>query len=148
MKLLAELTGNAIGLDIAPTAVANCRAKGFRAFHEDFLTHSGVYDLVLSDGLIEHFEDFRPYVAGLCRLSGRYVMIIQTNHASFVTQILLFLERVIKPGINVPEYPHHVSAFIDDFSSHSFPLVGQRSILCGVSKILLFEKASGHTRND
>jgi len=141
LDCLSRITGNAVGLDVSPAAIAACRARGLRAMEGDLLEHPHTYDLVFSDGLIEHFEDFRPYLAGLCRLSRRYVMIAQTNHASPLITICLFLERLIKPGVNVPEYPHRLSAFIDEFSLHSFSLIGQGSILLGGLKVLLFEKA-------
>jgi SAM-dependent methyltransferase len=140
LSTLSQITGNAVGLDVSPAAVAACRARGLHAMQGDLLEHPSTYDLVFSDGLIEHFEDFRPYLAGLCRLSKRYLIIAQTNHASPLLQMLFLLERRLKPGVNVPEYPHRLPAFIDECAAHSFLLVGQTSILLGALKVLLFEK--------
>jgi SAM-dependent methyltransferase len=145
LELLSRIAGDAVGLDLSPTAVAACRARGLRAMEGNLLDHPHVYDLVFSDGMIEHFEDFRPYLAGLCRLSRRYVMIAQTNHSSLLIKTSLLLERLLKPKVNVREYPHRLSAFIDECSSHSFSLVGRGSILLGGLKVLLFEKADSNT---
>lgn len=140
LSLLLKITGSAVGIDISQTAVDRCRARGLLAFREDLLEHRNKYDLVFSDGLIEHFEDFRPFVAGLCRLSKRYVMIAQTDHSTLIVRILIKLENLFKPGVNVPEYPHLLSSFIEEFSRHSFRLLSRGSVLMGGYKVLLFKR--------
>ena len=142
LRLLSELTGNAVGLDIAPTAVAGCRARGLRAIHDNLLTHSGSYDLVFSDGLIEHFEDYHPFIAALCRLSRRYIMIVQVDHSIPVIKLLSRIEQWVKHSMNVPEYPHQISSFIEEFGRYSFLPVDRGKLLWGGIKVLLFSKTT------
>jgi len=129
------------GIDISPTAVQICQRKGLRNVSLEKLEEAeGKYDLVFSDGLIEHFRDFVPYAKHLMRLSNRYVLIVQSNHDSFLAKILLFLSERFGSGRLIPELDYKIPEFVSVFERNGFQLAEEKLIFFDTFKFLLFQK--------
>ncbi|HAM38257.1 MAG: hypothetical protein A2474_03960 [Elusimicrobia bacterium RIFOXYC2_FULL_34_12] len=129
-----------IGIDISNTAIDTCTKKGYTVFNRKLENENGNYDLVFSDGLIEHFQDFTLYAQHLMRISNKYVLLAQTDHDSIIVKILLFLENIFRKGENIYEYPHKIRDFINFFQKEKFKLVANENVFFKGFKILLFEK--------
>ncbi|MBF0382154.1 MAG: class I SAM-dependent methyltransferase [Magnetococcales bacterium] len=128
------------GIDVSPTAITVCRNKGLdvelRAVEEE----SKQYDLVSSDGMLEHFLNFEPMAQHMMRLSKRYVLIIQPNHGSFMGKTLPYLAELLRGDDIVMEYNYRIDDFIDIFKRNGFVIRQNIPVFMDVFRILLFEK--------
>lgn len=129
----------ATGIDISPSAVAVCRKKGLPAVLKDVVDETGTYDLVSSDGMLEHFLHFEPMAAQLMRISRRYVLLIQPNHGSFTGKTLAYLAELLRGHENIFEYNYRISDFIAVFDRQGFRLRKSLPVFRDVFRVLLFE---------
>ena len=130
-----------IGIDVSQSGLALCEKRGFVGGKDVFLmdaTRTSFpdrnFDLVFAEGVLEHFQDFTPFVKEMCRLSKKYVMLIQPNHFSLFGKLL----RV--RGEYVKEFPYKIKDFESAFRPFGFVLVYSRSVNFGEDWALLFEK--------
>ncbi|MBF0126789.1 MAG: methyltransferase domain-containing protein [Magnetococcales bacterium] len=130
----------AVGIDVSPTAVTVCNNKGLSVALRPVEEETGAYDLVSSDGMLEHFLDFEPMARHLMRLSRRHVLIIQPNHGSFFGRILPCLAEMVRGEEIVFEYNYRMRDFIDTFQRHGFRLQESVPVFADVFRILLFVK--------
>ena len=98
------------------------------------------YDLVSSDGMLEHFLNFEPYAQHLMRISRRYVLLIQPNHDSFCGKTLAYLSELLRGDANVFEYNYRIRDFISVFSRYGFEIAKNSPIFFDVFRLLLFRK--------
>ena len=77
----------------------------------------------------------------MCRISKKYVMIMQPNHHSFWGKTLAYLAQLIRGDRIVLEYNYRISDFIDAFEKYGFKVVVNKPVFCDVSRLLVFEKA-------
>jgi len=73
---------NCVGIDVSSHAVSVCRNKGLDVTQRKLEDITETYDMVSSDGMLEHFLNFEPYARQLMRISSNYVLLIQPNHDS------------------------------------------------------------------
>lgn len=80
---------NAIGIDYSKNSIKVCRWLGLvrnkDVFFKDIVKNNfkpKSFDLVFSHGLLEHLNNFQPVVNGMCKLSKKYVILLQPNHFS------------------------------------------------------------------
>ncbi|MFH1654809.1 MAG: methyltransferase domain-containing protein [Pseudomonadota bacterium] len=128
------------GIDISPEAVAVCRKKRLNATLMNLDAMDRQFDLVSSDGMLEHFLNFEPYAEHLVRISRRYVLLIQPNHGSFIGKTLAYLSELLVGDKNVYEYNYRIMDFINIFAGHGFNIVRNEKIFLDVFRLLLFEK--------
>jgi len=134
----------AIGIDLSDMAIKHCENKGLRLGKDVFKKDAkrtgfktGSFDLVFSDGLLEHFSDFTPIVKEMTRISNRYVLITQPNHFSLLDRLRQNLKRK-----DVHEYTYKLKDFVDTFEKFGYFLKYKKSIgLFFEYWILLFEKS-------
>ncbi|MBF0175318.1 MAG: methyltransferase domain-containing protein [Magnetococcales bacterium] len=131
---------NCLGIDISPTAVAICQERGLNAIEKNVMEESNLYDLVTSDGMLEHFLHFEPMAAQMMALSRRFVLLIQPNHGSFWGRVLPCLAELIKGEENMLEYNYRIADFVDVFHHHGFTVVANRPVFGDVFRILLFQR--------
>lgn len=129
------------GIDISQSAVKICTEKGLSARVCKLEDVTEKYDLVFSDGLLEHFLDFEFYVKELIRISSKYVLIIQTNHSSPFIRFCLWLELIFKGEENIYEYNYRIEDFVRSFEKNGAVFLRQIGIFNGAFAMLLFEKA-------
>ncbi|MFH0823481.1 MAG: class I SAM-dependent methyltransferase [Pseudomonadota bacterium] len=134
------------GIDVSPSAVAACRKKGLDVELGALEDETGTYDLVSSDGMLEHFLNFEPIAHHLMRISTRFVLIIQPNHGSFWGRTMVYLAELIRGDENVREYNYLIRDFVDVFESRGFILEKSVPIFADVFRILLFRKAAFGTQ--
>jgi len=128
------------GVDISPHAVSVCQQKGLMVSLQKLEDVTEQYDLVSSDGMLEHFLHFEPYALQLMRISGSYVLLIQPNHDSFRGKTLAYLAELIRGDQNVFEYNYRIKDFIDVFHRNGFQIVHNYPIFFNVFRLLLFNR--------
>ncbi|MBF0293602.1 MAG: methyltransferase domain-containing protein [Magnetococcales bacterium] len=128
------------GIDISPTAVAVCHNKGLTVALRAVEEETGGYDLVSSDGMLEHFLHFEPMAEHLMRLSRRHVLIIQPNHGSLVGKTLPYLAELLRGDEIVFEYNYRMRDFVEVFQKHGFALQESIPVFFDVFRILLFQR--------
>ncbi|RLJ02603.1 MAG: hypothetical protein DRP11_02845 [Candidatus Aenigmatarchaeota archaeon] len=138
MDVFMECGLDVVGIDVSPTSIKICKSKGLNVFlmdgsKTDFENRS--FDLVFSDGLLEHFEDFEPFVKEWCRIADRYVMLTQPNHFSVLGRILKSLNRH-----TVKEYSYRIIDFERVFKKNNFKLLKRGSYNFNEQWVLLFER--------
>jgi len=128
------------GIDISLNAVSFCQKKGFNAIQKNVEDVVDQYDLVSSDGMLEHFLDFEPCAKHLMRISKKYVLLIQPNHDSLTGKTFAYLAEIFRSHLNVYEYNYRIRDFIDVFERNDFKLFRNYSIFFNVFRLLLFKK--------
>jgi len=128
------------GIDVSPEAVEVCKKKGFPVLLKKVEDVTEQYDLIFSDGMLEHFLYFEPFVQHFIRISRNYVMIIQPNHDSFVGKSLAFLSELIRGNENVFEYNYRIKDFIEVFERNGCKLLKSEPIFADCFRLLLFKK--------
>ncbi|MCP4977326.1 MAG: class I SAM-dependent methyltransferase [Maribacter sp.] len=131
---------NCVGIDVSSNAVSVCRNKGLNVTQEKLEDIIDNYDMVSSDGMLEHFLNFEPYARQLMNISNNYVLLIQPNHDSFCGKTLAYLAELIRGRENVFEYNYRIKDFITVFQNNGFEITGNYPIFCNVFRLLLFKK--------
>ncbi len=99
------------------------------------------YDLVFSDGLLEHYKDFKKYIKKMCSISKKYVLLIQPDHSTLSYRLLLVLEKIFgRDKTNVYEYNFPIDDFIIEFEKNKFIPKIEKGVYYESFKFLLFEK--------
>ncbi|HIJ83581.1 MAG: SAM-dependent methyltransferase protein [Magnetococcales bacterium] len=129
-----------VGIDISPSAIHICQKKGLRVELKNVDLETRSFDLVSSDGMLEHFLNFEPMARQMIRLSQRFVLLIQPDHSSFLGKTLPFLAELIKGDENVLEYNYRIGDFIDVFAQEGFEITINRPIFANVFRLLVFKR--------
>jgi len=132
---------NCVGIDVSSHAISVCRNKGLNVTQRKLEDITEKYDLVSSDGMLEHFLNFEPYAQQLMNISKDYVLLIQPNHDSFWGKTLAYLAELLRGRENVFEYNYRIKDFITVFQNNGFMITGNYPIFCDVFRLLLFKKA-------
>ena len=140
MEVFVKAGVNAIGIDVSKKSVEVCNQKGLPVQLKRLEDVTEKYEIVHSDGLIEHFEDFRPHSKMLGGISSRYVLMSQTNHDALIVKILDLAERLLKKDHDLREKLFKLSEFIEYYESIGFVLRKKRYLFFGGFVFLLFEK--------
>jgi len=128
------------GIDLSPTAVSVSRSRGLRAERMDLRDVRDAFDLVASDGLLEHALDFEPLARDMMRISRRFILLIQPNHESVPGRLLARLSEIFRGRTNVREYDHPIGDFVRVFAAGGFALVRSVPVFADVFRLLLFER--------
>lgn len=138
---------NSIGIDNAKEAIKICVENGFvlnkDVFEMDALNtpfHDRQFTMVFSWGLLEHFQDYFPFVKEMARLSDRYVLILQPNHFSLAGRISHMLAERLRD--NVKEYSYRIEEFIEAFEKVGFNLKVMKTTRFKKYAIMLFERGT------
>jgi len=83
------------GIDVSPNSVNVCRKKGLNARLGRLEDEDKKYDLVESEGMLEHFLNFLPYAEDLARISKKYILLMQPNHESFLGKTLVYFGQLL-----------------------------------------------------
>jgi 2-polyprenyl-3-methyl-5-hydroxy-6-metoxy-1,4-benzoquinol methylase len=129
-----------LGIDASSEAISICQKKQLSVLHKDLDEEEETFDLVLSDGMLEHFLNFEPYAKKMMEISKKYVLLIQPNHGSIMGKTLVYFAELLRGRINVYEYNYRIQDFIDTFEKNDFSLCENHSIFLDVYRILLFKR--------
>lgn len=140
MEVYRELGMDVLGVDISEDAVNLCRGKGLTAKCMPMEELEETFELVSSDGMLEHFLNFEPQAQEFMRLSSRYVLLVQPNYNSATGQTLAWLANLLRGHVNVYEYNYRLEDFIQVFENNGFALKQSVPVFHDVFRILVFEK--------
>jgi SAM-dependent methyltransferase len=134
---------NSFGIDTSLESIELCGRNGFLRDKDVFLMDGAntsfddsEFDMVFSVGLLEHFEDFTPFVKEMTRISNRYVLLLQPNHFSLYRRIIDAVS-----GTPVDEYTcYGVKEYVGKFEKFDWKLVHRVGYNLNEQFALLFEK--------
>lgn len=140
---------NSIGVDSSETSIKLCKSRGFEPNKDVFIVDilkneykNNEFDLVFAEGLLEHFEDFSEIVKQFCRMSKKYVLIIQPNHFSFYYKWIRNFYYKFFPENTVKELTYSKEEFNKPFSENGFELKESHNTILHAFWILLYEKVN------
>jgi len=139
-SVFKELGIDALCIDVSKTAVKICRQKNLNSVEQKLEDTTEKYDLVFSDGVLEHFLNFEPYAQKMTEISRKYIIIIQNDHCNFLGKTLTYLTEIFRASKNVMEYNYTIDDFIDIFKKYDYELVTTKNIFYGTFKLILFKK--------
>lgn len=94
-----------LGIDISDAALTITGRKGIKTINADILKglpfRDNSFDLVYSDGLIEHFVDPEPILAELFRVSRKYIISTVPRISLFKT---IFVDSIVTPPKEYKKY--------------------------------------------
>ncbi|ODS33894.1 MAG: dihydroxyhexaprenylbenzoate methyltransferase [Candidatus Scalindua rubra] len=140
LEVFMEKGFDCIGIDVSNHAISVCKKKGLNVVLSKVEDVTEKYDLVSSDGMLEHFLNFEPYAQHLMRISNNYVLLIQPNHDSFLGKTFVYLAELFRGDENVFEYNYRIKDFIAVFHKNGFEIIKNYPIFCNVFRLLLFKK--------
>ena len=140
LELFQEADIDYMGIDVSPNSIAFCKNKGLRARLGKLEDEMNQYDLVESEGMLEHFLNFEPYAKHLMRISRRYILLMQPNHGSFWGRTLVYFGELIRGHVLMFEYNYRIEDFIAVFDKNGFKIIKNRPVFFDTSRLLLFEK--------
>ena len=135
-----QLGYDCLGIDIVEESIAVCKAKGLPARLQAIDQVDDSFELVSSDGMLEHFLNFEPYAQQMMAASSRYVLLIQPNYCSFTGQTLAYLANLLRGHVNVYEFNYRLQDFSQVFARNGFGLVNSLPVFFNVFRLLLFER--------
>jgi SAM-dependent methyltransferase len=134
-----------VGIDNSKEALRICQKNGLRMNTDIFLADAEhikykdkLFDVVFSEGLVEHFTDPMPVIHEIARLSRRYILLIQPNHYSLYGRFIAVVGHMLRN--NVREYPYPLSFFKSTFRQLNFRLKAKSYTPLREFFILLFER--------
>ena len=140
LLVYSNLGYDCCGIDVSEESVRTCLKKGLDARVEKLEEVDENFDLVSSDGMLEHFLNFEPYARHMMRISRRYVLLIQPNHGSFTGKTLVYFAELLRGKQNVFEYNYRIDDFVIVFENNGFKNIANLPLFFDVFRLLLFEK--------
>ncbi len=136
-----------IGLDHSESSIEICKSRGLEKNKDVFLGDAfklpfkeQQFELVFSEGLLEHFVDFKMIVREMCRVSKKYVLLIQPNHFSVFKILANFYYKIFPNPLVVKEYTYRLEEFNKEFLRCGFQNEITRTSLLGAFWIILYKK--------
>jgi SAM-dependent methyltransferase len=141
---------NIYGIDNSEESIKLCEQRGFIK-NKDVFVMDGMnttfnddeFELVFSEGILEHFSDFTGFVNEMARINSKYILLIQPNHFSYFGKILNFLQDCLMH--NIKEFSYTVDDFKVSFEDVGYTLKYLKDSPQKDFWILLFEKKQMHT---
>lgn len=131
-----------IGIDNSEASIDFCQKKGLDVILMDaskmnFPNNS--FDVVFAEGLLEHFENYEPFVKEMIRVSKKHILLMQPNCHSLCGKILnIAIEKLTKG--NIKEIPYRMEEYTESFEKYGCKLILRRPALFNAFAILLFQK--------
>jgi len=141
---------NSIGIDASVNSMIVCQKKyGFEPdvdiFFKDAMQtgYPDKYvDMVFSQGMLEHydnFDDFRKIIGEICRISRKWVLLLQPDQDSLFGLIKKLWENTGHSSW-ASEFYYSKKYYVDRMKAHGFKLVKSGSINWKEEMYLLFER--------
>lgn len=136
-----------IGIDVSENSLKLCQEIfGFELKKDVFYAdgsntnfEDGRFDLVFSEGLLEHFKDFFNFVKEFSRISKQYILIFQPNPGSLFGRAKRFFQKIRVTSWEF-EYLYNKNSYTEAFEKFGFRLRDSGGINLGEEMWLLFEK--------
>ena len=136
---------NSIGCDVAESSIRLCEKNGLErnkdVFLEDIVKSSWKrdFDLVFSEGSIEHYNKIQPIVDGICKASRKYVLTCMPNLES---QYWVLFEMTLKMmgRKHAKDYNHSEDEYLKAFKKAGFKLVKMKMFSFNRGWIMLFKR--------
>jgi len=136
---------NIFGIDNTIESLKICQKNGLKIGKDVFLVEATKtnfidreFELVFSEGLLEHFKDPSLAIKEICRISKKYILLIQPNHYSLYGLAISVLGYFLRN--NIREYSFSKNYFIQRFKNLGFVLKLEKYTPLGEFFILLFER--------
>jgi ubiquinone/menaquinone biosynthesis C-methylase UbiE len=138
---------NSVGIDNSKNSLKICeKFFNFKEGKDIFLMNArnikfsnNSFDLVFSDGLLEHFEDFSDIAKEFCRISKSWILLFQPNQTSLFGKLKRFTENFMKVSWE-KEYLYKKEDYVKTFSKFGFKLVDSGGINFNEQMWLLYKK--------
>jgi ubiquinone/menaquinone biosynthesis C-methylase UbiE len=149
LKMIRSLGyGNSVGVDFSAGSIEFCGKKfGFRKGKDVVVMDArklkfrkGSFDMVFSDGMLEHLPNIDKAIGEMARISRKYVLLFQPNQAS-VLALLKDIAPKLKKVSWEKEYPYSKSDYIASMKKHGFRLMDSGSVHFMEEVWLLFVKS-------
>lgn len=140
---------NAIGADASPESLIVCnKLFGYKKNRDVFLMDakkikfkSNSFDMVFSDGMLEHLPSLNDTVSEFSRVSKKYILLFQPNQSSIFGMIKEFASKHHEVSWE-KEYRYSKKDYIKILEKNSFRLIGSGSINLNEMMWMLFEKSN------
>lgn len=134
---------NTYGLDPSPNAIEVCKklfgfTRGKDVFMEDVMQYhlSHKFEMVFSEGMLEHHANMMPIVRQMAMLSNKWIFLIQPNQKSFFSRVKYAVGT--KEWEN--EHPYSREDYINAMKRVGFHLVKSGSLNFNEEIWMLFKK--------
>ncbi len=145
---------NSIGIDYSPMSLKSCERLDFKVGKDVFFDnaeHSSFsdnnFDIIFSEGILEHYKDFTPLAKEMSRITSKYVILIQPNHFSpygRILKLLWFISQKLYGGVE--EESIYLKTFKTIFEKYGLYLKNYSPILQN-HWVLCFTKSDPKSKN-
>jgi ubiquinone/menaquinone biosynthesis C-methylase UbiE len=159
LKFLKDFFKNSIGVDNSKESIELCKKLfGFEEGKDVFLMDANKtkfsndqFDLVFSDGLLEHFQDPTSLIREMCRISGKWVLLFQPDRKSMINKVKQLASSIAlnfktkgrfhaEAATWKSEYNYTLFHYKEWFEKFNFNLVNHGGLNFNESMWLLFKK--------
>ena len=141
---------NSQGIELSDAGLMRCQLRGFemgRDVHKMDGTATPFpdrsWEVVFSEGTLEHYEDFTPFVKEWTRIADQYIIIVQPNHAALYSRIIQWgWERFRSDAGGVKELTYKLSDFVYHFGKHGFRLKSAWFTPLRENAVMIFGRAN------
>jgi len=143
MNALIKAGHNVLGIDSSMTAIRTCQSAGLnviKADATDMPFGNNTFDAIYSEGLLEHFEDFKPIVKEMARISSKYILLIQPNHFSMFHRFQNIYYAIKGKSSHVKELTYKIEDFDSSLRFEGFRRTALADSLLHAFLVLLYDK--------
>lgn len=141
---------NSIGIDLAESGLVICEELGlvrgkdvFKFDATDTPYPDKNFKLVFGEGILEHYENFMPFVSEMCRISKDYIIIVQPNHYSIYGRFMKIGWLLFKKDSGgVEELSYRLNVFHEAFVKYGFKKVLVRFTPLRENAVIVYRRLS------
>ena len=139
---------NSIGIDLSEVGLLSCEKIGLRIGKDVFRVDATKteyadksFDIVFSEGMLEHYTNFLPFADEMSRIAKDYIILVQPNHDCLYSQIIQIGWRLFRRNSGgVEELDHHLYEYDSAFSERGFKLVDCQFTPLKENAVLVFKR--------
>ena len=141
---------NSVGIDVSESGIKTCQSIGFVLNKDVFImdgTHTDYpgksFEIVFSEGTLEHYEDFTPFVKEWCRIAKDKIIIVQPNHFSLYSKIIQFGWKIFRKNSGgVKELTYRLEDFYNVFAKYDFKLESVNFTTFHENAVIVFKRCN------
>jgi len=140
---------NSIGIDLSTSGLEECEKVGLKLNIDVFLMDGTTtsfpdrnFSLLFSEGTLEHYEDFMPFVKEWCRIADDKIIIIQPNHFCLYSRLIQLGWKMFRQNSGgVKELTYRLESFYDAFEKYGFEHVSTHFTTLKENAVLVFKRS-------
>ena len=139
---------NSVGIDLSEVGLKSCVEHGYKLgldvikMDATNMTYKDrEFPVVFSEGMLEHYTNFNPFVDEMTRVSSHYIILVQPNHDTLYSKIIQWgWKRFRKNSGGVEELDHHLEEYYRSFEARGYKTLSVDFTPLKENAVIVFER--------